>query len=152
MLIDSRSEHVISGDSLGSLLQQLDGFEKNEIYVLATTNDKELIDKAAQRPGRFDLILDFGRLDLKNYMELIRENCENQAVIDLFTDDVLEQLKSRKVTGAFLVNLVKQIEVKALMQPEHDLKTYLERVFGLSYKGFYKKEKHKEIEFGFNGG
>jgi SpoVK/Ycf46/Vps4 family AAA+-type ATPase len=139
-------------DSLGSFLQQLDGFEKNEIYVLATTNDKQLIDTAAQRQGRFDMILDFGRLDLKNYMELIRENCKNPAVAELFTEDVLEQLKSRRVTGAFLVNLVKQIEIKAVMQPEHNLKAYLERVFGLSYKGFYKKAKEKEVEFGFNGG
>jgi hypothetical protein len=38
------------------------------------------------------------------------------------------------------------------MQPDHDLKDYLKRVFGLTYKGFYKKEKEKEFEFGFNGG
>jgi cell division protease FtsH len=152
LLIGNRSEHTAIGNSLGTFLQELDGFEKNEIYVLASTNDKELIDMAAQRPGRFDLILDFGRLDLKNYKDLIRENCKSQSVIDLFTDEVLEQLNSRRVTGAFLVNLVKQIEIKALMQPEHDLKAYLEKMFGLSYKGFYKKAKEREFEFGFNGG
>ena len=42
---------------LGQFLSFFDGVKKRKISLLASTNDKGLVDKAAERPGRFYLTL-----------------------------------------------------------------------------------------------
>lgn len=138
-------------ESLGAFLQELDGLQKNNVFVLATTNDKELVDQAASRPGRFDMVLDFGRLEKKNYMKLVESTHPHPDVLALFDTELLDALRKKKVTGAFIVNLAKQLEIKRNLEPEADLHAYVKDLFDLSYRGFYKKPEEKEMVFGFNG-
>jgi len=132
---------------LRNFLQELDGFEKNNIFLLATTNDKTLIDHAASRPGRFDMILDFGKIHTSDYLKLIHSATNNEKIIKLFDAELLIKLKKKNVTGAFIVNLIKQLEIKYKLQSTSDLKKYLYNLIDLSHKGFYKKSE--ENEFGF---
>lgn len=138
-------------NTLGSFLQELDGFEKNNIFLLATTNDKSLIDKAASRPGRFDMILDFGKILKSNYVNLISSANNNVQIIDLFNEELLDKLKKKNVTGAFIVNLIKQLEIKSKLEGECDLKKYLFNLIDLSHRGFYNKSEEKEFGFVMNG-
>jgi len=121
------------------------------VFLLVTTNDKELIDKAASRPGRFDLVIDFSKLNIENYLGLIKSNCSNKTVLGLFDKATLQKLKSKKVTGAFIVNLIKQLEIKHKLDPDCDLKSYLNDFIELSYRGFYKKHEEDQSKFGFSG-
>lgn len=151
-LITGNREFGYSSSSLGSFLQELDGFEKNNIFLLATTNDKTLIDTAASRPGRFDMILDFGKIHISDYINLINSSSKNQFIIQLFDDELLKNLKRKNVTGAFIVNLIKQLEIKLKLEPECDLGKYLHNLIELSHRGFYKKTEEKEFGFKMNGG
>lgn len=155
LLIGTRDKYF-DRKSLGQFLQQLDGFEKNNVFLLCTTNDKELIDNAASRPGRFDLVLDFGKINKANYVDIIRTHCNEAVIIKLFDDDMLNDLKKKKVTGAFIVNLIKQLEIKFKFEPDADLRKYFNDLMEISYRGFYEKYKEDDLqfEFGFrnNGG
>jgi hypothetical protein len=139
-------------NTLGNFLQELDGFEKNNIFLLATTNDKSLIDKAASRPGRFDMILDFGKIHKANYIDLISSATNNGLIIELFDEELLNRLKKKNVTGAFIVNLIKQLEIKYKLEGECDLRKYLYDLIDLSHRGFYNKSEEKEFGFIMNGG
>lgn len=151
LLIGSR-ERVYDTGSLGEFLQQLDGFEKNNVFLLCTTNDKSLIDRAASRPGRFDLVLDFGKINKANYTDIIKSNCKDEFIIELFNDELLEKLRKKKVTGAFIVNLIKQLEIQHILDPDFDLNQYIKDFLKISYNGFYEQYKEEEslIDFGFS--
>jgi cell division protease FtsH len=54
-------------NTLNELLNQMDGFNKNDaIIVIAATNTPESIDSALKRPGRFDRIVEIGLPDLQS--------------------------------------------------------------------------------------
>lgn len=149
LLIGTR-ENTFSPNSLGALLQELDGFEKNNVFMLATTNDKDLIDKAASRPGRFDMILDYNKINKNNYIELIKSYCTTPQVNEVIDESILASLQKNKITGAYLVNLIKQLEIKYKLDPTCDLKEYIRNLITLTYRGFYKQTDERQISFGFN--
>jgi len=64
-------EDTFDKKSLGTFLQYLDGFIQQNLFILASTNDKKLVDTAASRPGRFDLIIDMSEINSDNYFSLI---------------------------------------------------------------------------------
>lgn len=139
-------------EKLGEFLQQLDGFQKRSMFLLTTTNDKQLVDTAASRPGRFDVILGFGKLQKENYLELIKAHCKDPEIVDLFNGRTLDVLKKKNVTGAFIVNLVKQLEVHKKIDQSTDLVAYMNDFIELSHRGFYKKNDDSESKFGFFSG
>ncbi|MCX6159225.1 MAG: ATP-binding protein [Ignavibacteriae bacterium] len=149
LLVGSRSSNY-SPKLLSSFLQELDGFDKNNVFLLATTNDKELVDLAASRPLRFDLTLDFGMLDNKNYYDLVMANTKNEKILNIFDDELMDSLKKKKVTGAFIVNLIHQAEIMDKINPATDLKKYLQNFIEMSYNGFYKEHEDEQKDFGFS--
>lgn len=57
---------------LMQLLNEMDGFEsKNNIFVLAATNNPEILDPALKRPGRFDMKIEVLYPDAETRKELI---------------------------------------------------------------------------------
>jgi len=150
-LITGSRETGYFSNTLGNFLQELDGFEKNNIFLLATTNDKSLIDSAASRPGRFDMILDFGKILKSDYINLINSATNNERIRELFGEELLDKLKNKNVTGAFIVNLIKQLEIKYKLNSECDLRKYLYNLIELSHRGFYKNSEETEFGFKLNG-
>lgn len=59
---------------LGELMNQLDGVQDNtDIITIATTNNKEVLEKALlDRPGRFDICIDFPLPDVKERLQMIK--------------------------------------------------------------------------------
>ncbi len=148
-LAGDRNENMETSN-LSSFLQYLDGLLNSNIFILAATNDKTLVDKAASRPGRFDMILDIGEIDFNNYLSLVKRETEDERILRYFNDDLLSSFKDKNVTGAFLVSLVKQLasalKIKDDLTPS-DFNNYLE----LSHKGFYSRndENYSKV-IGFN--
>lgn len=135
--------------SLSKFLTMLDGIMQNKFFLIATTNDKKLVDLAASRPGRFDEIIDFGDFERVYYMDLLKKHAKDENILNLFTDDVLNFMEEKKVTGAYIVNLIKQTKIMKEMNKDFgydDLMKYLNR----NYKGFYKSQIQKERSFGFS--
>jgi predicted AAA+ superfamily ATPase len=136
-------------NGLSNFLQFLDGFLPNNVFILAATNDKKLVDEAASRPGRFDLILDIGEINSEHYMSLVKRETQNETILSFFNEITLNELRTKKVTGAFIVSLVKQLESAQMMKGEltnKDFTEYLE----LTHKGFYSyNDETFEKKLGF---
>ena len=132
------NREVNNGDKskLANLLQVLDGFIPNNIFILAATNDKKLVDEAAARPGRFDLILDIGEIEADNYIALIKRETDDSSIIELFNQQILNKLEDKKVSGAFIVNLVKQLKTIRISGNNINPDVFAD-LFNLLYKGFY---------------
>jgi cell division protease FtsH len=147
-LVYGKREGMYGSHHLNSFLTMLDGILQNKFFLIATTNDKSLVDIAASRPGRFDEIIDFGEFDQKFYRDLICRQTNNEDIVRLFDEEVFAYMESKKVTGAFIVNLVKQLQIMTKMNPlfsKVDLNNYINR----TYKGFYKSQLDDKKNFGF---
>jgi cell division protease FtsH len=67
---------------LGELLSQLDGFDSNHgVITIATTNNIEVLDKAlANRPGRFDIRIEFPNPDYQLRLAVLKQYIQNHPV------------------------------------------------------------------------
>ena len=150
LLVGSR-EGVFSQGELSSALQALDGFvEKDDHYLIATTNDRKLVDYALRRPGRFDLIIEFKELDPEFYPALVLRESKDERLSEVFKDErIRKRLANLKITGAFLVTLVKHLLKPRYEETRYDPQTVLALIDKL-YRSF-KLEVKPEEKIGFVG-
>lgn len=134
---------------LGTFLQKLDGFTGSHVFVLATTNDKSMVDLAASRPGRFDQVIDVGALEPRNYLDLVKRRTTDPDIIALFEDaEVIDLLREKQVVGAFLANLVKQTVMSKLTNGREGLtKAGLVKIINRTYRGFYQDPQRTLVGF-----
>lgn len=137
---------------LSNFLVYFDGIKKKKISVLASTNDKTLVDKAAERPGRFNLTVDFDALTGDQIDKAINtyfpERWQWSGVYKYMKEYDEETGKERYITGAFIANLVEN-----LIEMEYDEEWNEDSIIEFidqNYKGFYsaikKRDKEKEIK------
>ena len=105
-------------------LSQMDGFnELKNVLVVATTNNPEMIDEAAMRPGRFDRIIYVGAPDPAGRKALFNKYLKGKAEL---TDEEIDKLvaNTERFTGAdikavcedaFRDNDFKQLSVEAIL-------------------------------------
>jgi SpoVK/Ycf46/Vps4 family AAA+-type ATPase len=149
LMTGSRSEGLYT-PRLASFLQKLDGFVRQDFFLLATTNDKRLVDLAASRPGRFDLVIDVNLIEPRQYLELVKSKTNLSNIVELFDNDVLSLLEVKKVTGAFIANIVKHLELIASFEPQKLSKEYLANMIRESHQGFYEEPEPTNGKFGFS--
>ena len=130
---------------LGQFLSFFDGVKKRKISLLASTNDKGLVDKAAERPGRFNFTLDYSFLDEAQIEKVCNIHLEEKWRIQEVYDALTGNINGKKVniTGAFIANLADNIKEMS----EDDSEWSLEDTISLikeSYKGFYSSQVEKE--------
>lgn len=130
---------------LGQFLSFFDGIKKRNISLLASTNDKGLVDKAAERPGRFNLTLDFSFLDDEQIVKVCKIHLEKKWQ----KNEVYEALKGNingkkvKITGAFIANLADNIREMSEDDKKWDIDDTLSLITE-SYRGFYSSQVEKE--------
>ncbi len=136
---------------LGQFLSFFDGVKKRKISLLASTNDKGLVDKAAERPGRFNLTLDYTFLTATQ----IAKVCDIHLPVEYHTQEIYDVLtgsidgKKANITGAFIANLAENIREMA----EDDENWSIEDTKSLikeSYKGFYSSQTNPRKSSGFD--
>jgi hypothetical protein len=130
---------------LGQFLSFFDGVKKRKISLLASTNDKGLVDRAAERPGRFNFTLDYTFLNQEQIIKVCDIHLPEKWRIKEVYDALMENIngKKPKITGAFIANLAENI----VEMSEGDEKWGLEDTISLiteSYKGFYMSQVEKE--------
>jgi hypothetical protein len=108
--------------NLGIFLDVMDGAKKiaKDIGFLATTNSNQLLDMAAQRPGRFHRILNFSRINRDNVKGIIKKSLRlecgitDEKTVKAFTDDrIIDLLHDEKRTGAYIYNVVHMLVLRA---------------------------------------
>ena len=137
---------------LGEFLSFFDGVKKRKISLLASTNDKGLVDKAAERPGRFNMTLDYTFLTDEQIIEV----CEVHLPIEYQVEEVYNVLKGAlggrkaKITGAFIANLSENIREMSDGNSDWNLAETIDLITE-SYKGFYTSQVDKiKNSTGFN--
>ena len=96
----TESERNYETSIINVFLSQMDGFnELKNVFVVATTNNPEMIDEAALRPGRFDRIIYVGAPDPEGRKALFNKFLKGKA--DL-TDAEIDRLvaETERFTGA----------------------------------------------------
>ena len=99
--------------TLNQMLVEMDGFGVNEgIIVMAATNQKDILDPAILRPGRFDRNVVVGRPDVKGREEILKVHARNKPLGD---DVDLKQIAQTTsgFTGADLENLLNEAAILA---------------------------------------
>ena len=130
---------------LGQFLSFFDGVKKRKISLLASTNDKGLVDKAAERPGRFNFTLDYSFLDAEQIVKVCNIHLPERWRVQEVYDALSGTINGRKVniTGAFIANLADNIKEMS----DGDESWSLDDTISLiteSYKGFYASQVDKE--------
>jgi AAA+ superfamily predicted ATPase len=148
MLTGARQDGLYNRQ-LATFLQRLDGFAKGDQFLLATTNDKALVDLAASRPGRFDRILDVSLVEPTHYLSLVRSKSTNEAVVEQFDEEILGLLKRKRVSGAFIATLVKHLELISTFDPMRLDREYVVSTIEGSLEGFYEESRDGRREVGF---
>jgi hypothetical protein len=97
---------------LGELLNQLDGFDSNHgVITIATTNNIEILDKAlANRPGRFDIRIEFPNPDYQLRLAILKRYMQNHPVAPGLNLECL----ARKSEGLSCAH-IKEIITRALI-------------------------------------
>jgi hypothetical protein len=130
---------------LGQFLSFFDGVKKRKISLLASTNDKGLVDKAAERPGRFNFTLDYTFLNDDQIIRVCQihlpEKWQIQEVYDALTGTI--NGKKANITGAFIANLADNIVEMSEDDPEWSVSDTVSLITE-SYKGFYASQVEKE--------
>jgi ATP-dependent 26S proteasome regulatory subunit len=130
---------------LGQFLSFFDGVKKRKISLLASTNDKGLVDKAAERPGRFNFTLDYSFLSNEQIVKVcnihLPEKWRVQEVYDALTGNI--NGKKVNITGAFIANLADNIREMSEDEPEWSIDDTVSLIKE-SYKGFYSSQVEKE--------
>jgi len=102
--------------TINQLLQELDGFHKNEpIIVLGATNSPEVLDKALTRPGRFDSQVSVSLPDIagrKKTLEMYLSRLSNIQSLDHLNLDRMASI-SGGMSGADISNVVNQAALQA---------------------------------------
>lgn len=129
---------------LGQFLSFFDGVKKRKISLIGSTNDKGLVDKAAERPGRFNLTIDFGFLDDEQIIEVCKIHLPEKWCVN----EVYECLRGKvggvkaNITGAFIANLAENIKEMSNDNPNWSLEETLSLITE-SYRGFYSSQVEK---------
>jgi len=149
-LIAGPREDPLRSTALQRLLQELDGFQSHpNLFLLATTNDLALVDGAASRPGRFDALIRIGDMQPHQYGLLIRSKTSDQRILDLLVSRVMDSLVKRKVTGAFVSNLIRHLELMISFDPECVDDKYVRTVVEELFEGFSKNSRGCNEKVGF---
>jgi len=130
---------------LGQFLSFFDGVKKRKISLLASTNDKGLVDKAAERPGRFNFTLDYTFLDEEQIVKVCNIHLPEQWRVQEVYDALNSTIDGKKVnvTGAFIANLADNIKEMSEDDEEWTV-TDTVSLITESYKGFYSSQVEKQ--------
>ena len=135
---------------LGQFLSFFDGVKKRKISLLASTNDKGLVDKAAERPGRFNMTLDYTFLTNEQISKVCEIHLPKKYQIKEVYDALTGSINGKKVniTGAFIANLADNIKEMAEDEEEWSVEDTISLIKE-SYRGFYMSQVDKQSGIGF---
>lgn len=144
LLISSR-ERGGNPKALGEFLAFFDGIKKNPISLLASTNDKSLVDKAAERPGRFNMTIDYDYLTAEQIVLVCNVHLPVEFQVQEIYDTLINNIdgKKAKITGAFIANLAENVIEMCEDDEEWSVADTVKFILS-SYKGFYASQNAVE--------
>jgi len=113
------SLNSVHDSMLNQLLVSMDGFSGRDrpVFFLAATNRAELLDPALKRPGRFDLVITVGDLDVEARLELLRIKTARLPMADDIDLPAVARA-AMGLSGAQLARAVQEAAILALRRAE----------------------------------
>jgi cell division protease FtsH len=142
---------VANREQLAEFLTAMDGVRTNSVFVLGTVNQRQCLDAAAARPSRWDSVLTIMAPDSLSYVKLVQDRCRVEQIVELFTARVVESLKAKSISGAFLVTLVKHLEIAHVLSPGKLNEDFVLLSIDRLYNGFNKHSASSDTQVGFRG-
>lgn len=84
-----------------------------------------------------------------HYLSLVKSKTVNEKVVEQFNEDVLDLLRKKRVSGAFIATLIKHLELISTFDPTRLDREYAVSTIEGSLEGFYKENKDGKTELGF---
>lgn len=109
--------------TLGELLNQIDGLStKQDVVIVATTNDKDILDEALKnRPGRFDRILKFDYCNNGIAMDVFNLNMKDYNCSNEIYKEIENKLKTySKLTPAHIREICILLKMCAVEKAESE--------------------------------
>ena len=131
---------------LGEFLQCMDGMVKNSgVITVATTNHSQSIDPAiADRPGRFDRVIEVALPGLEQRLWILERKVDGIEKHPSVTKEILKSIanRSKGLSGAWVIEIIQFAQVLALSRKDElmaaeDLEASLDDVLarrGLAYR------------------
>lgn len=147
--ISQRSSRY-DNQTIEQLLTEMDGFDtESNIIVIAATNQKESLDKALIRPGRFDRCIEFHLPDVNEREEILKVHAKNKKFMENVKFSAIAH-DTAGFSGAELENILNEAALIAVRKDKEaisndDIEEALKKVIiGLQKKGrtISSKEKH----------
>lgn len=137
---DSNSEYK---QTLNALLAEMDGFNKDNIVVIAATNRLEDLDSALIRPGRFDKQVAIGSPDKKDRLEIMQVHAKGKT---LASDVDLEKWSKLTIgfAGADLASMMNEAAILSVVNNRDEITN--EDLDNAHYKMVMKGNKKKNQE------
>ncbi len=136
--------------TLNQILVEMDGFDKQNVVVMAATNRPDVLDKAILRPGRFDRQVVVNLPDVKGREEILRIHGQNKKFEDGLSPKIIAE-QTVGFSGADLENLLNEAALlmvrrdkKEITQKEID-DAYLKVVMGNEKPTHITNKRDKEI-------
>lgn len=123
-----KSRDFTTDPIVGELLTQLDGNAPNHgIFVLATTNRPELLDKAlVERPSRFDVKLIFEVPNLEHRLRMVKHFSVGKHFKDVTYKEIAEMTDG--FTGAYIQEVITYGTLLSLLEKKDSIeKTHLKK-------------------------
>ncbi len=105
------SKDVYGDKVLNTILALMSDVEKqdNEVYMIAATNNYEILDPALTRSGRFSVKIEVGLPDKKGLLALLDLYTRNEIMDESVNkDDIINLLEKAKYSGADVKYLVEE--------------------------------------------
>lgn len=134
---ESNSEYK---QTLNALLAEMDGFNKDNIVVIAATNRLEDLDSALIRPGRFDKQVAIGSPDKKDRLEIMQVHAKGKT---LAADVDLEKWSKLTIgfAGADLASMMNEAAILSVVDGREEITN--EDLDNAHYKMIMKGNKKK---------
>ena len=148
-LIFGNRRDIANREHLGEFLTLMDGVSKSNVFVIGTVNEKKYLDQAASRPCRWDFILRMQPPKSQLYVQLLKERCTHDEIRALFTQPIVASMAAKDVTGAFIVNLIKHLEITYALTPEKLCEEFVLATVERMHNAFYKNTDSSTKSVGF---
>lgn len=115
---DARNNN--SAQTLNQLLVEMDGFEDDDVVIIAATNREDTLDSALLRPGRFDRKIYIPKPGITGREEILKIHSRNKKV----SEDVnLREIaaKTAGYTGAELANIINESAIIAARNNRNEI-------------------------------
>lgn len=115
--------------TLNQLLYEMDGLNDNEqVFVLGSTNRKDILDPALVRPGRFDRVIYIPHPDAPSRLEMLKHFLKKRKYNESMDINAYVELTAG-MSGAELKNLVNEAAIEMVRRNESTMTLQAQDLF-----------------------